>query len=458
MNNNNNNNTNKNNNTKIKQRRKRINRNVQNKRIRTRRRRRRIMLIKNNPTRQAAIGSIPMAIPISYNKYFNMKNMGETAVRIKGCDLIYRIPDNIQILNQTQIITMITANPAYWIGTRISAIAQGYQNYRPLSLKIHYCPQCPVTQQGNVLGGTLWDDVPSPSSFQQSLKTSNGGFLTQCYQPTTSIIRMKSNLQMNLYRMAGDINQQSNPFIFIAMAIACLNSNNQAVNPGIFYVEYDYVLKNPIGNSTNYNNTGIITHTEQRTYYTNAKAIAATNFTINDTEFPPGTQLDIEYEIDRFNFYYNQTPIAPPNIPIWVIMNQPIQQQSLVQKHEEPPIPLKNTLEFNYAYAFRPDTVNYALQAGYASSYMDTDSKFHVAINATANTINIPAPVTDQIYIAREVNQYYLKGLMQVTGTNNGLIYFDVEDVLYDPEHNDKLEDQKDDKNKEEQISVESKN
>lgn len=309
-----------------------------NKVVRTNKARRRLrkrINKRNAITRvQRAIRSIPMAVPSNYQKYFTMRNFGQTAVRISGCDLIYKIPNDLTTLNNTQLITMIPANPSYWTGTRIAAVAQGYQNYRPVALKIHYCPQCPVTQQGNVIGGTLWDDVPSPDSLQQSLKTSNGGFLTQCYQPTTSNIRLKSNLQMNLYRMAGKIDQQSNPFYFIAITIATLNNNNQNINPGIFYVEYTYILKNPIGTSTQYASTGLTTPQAQQTYYVNAIAVTAANLTINGAQFPPGTRLDIETNQGTVQYYYNNTLIETPTIPVWILMNQPI---TLAQMQRQQP-------------------------------------------------------------------------------------------------------------------------
>lgn len=326
-NNNNNNNNNKNN--------KRSNRRRQ--RIAARARRRRLAIKRNNLNnpkifrrRQAILranGSIPMATNVSVQKYYNIKNLGETAVRIKGCDLIYKIPDTINQLANTSVMTVIPANPAYWLGTRISTVAQGYQNYRPVSMRIHYIPQCPVTQQGNVIGGTFWEQVPSADSLQQSLKTSNGGFLTQCYQPATSIIRMKSNLQYNLYRMAGEINQQSNPFIFIAIAVATKNSSNQMINPGYFFVEYDYILKNPIGNSTQFANSGLRTIDEEHDdFMANSICITCADFVINGVTFPVGTKLDIEYDstTDIYTYLYNNTPVDTPTIPVWVFENQPL--------------------------------------------------------------------------------------------------------------------------------------
>lgn len=76
------------------------------------------------------------------------------------------------------LFSVITANPVYWGGTRISAIASAYYNYRPIKMSFHYVPQVPVTVSGTVVAGTLWcGQVPS-WDLQQSLVTSNGGMMT----------------------------------------------------------------------------------------------------------------------------------------------------------------------------------------------------------------------------------------------------------------------------------------
>lgn len=426
--NNNNNNSNSNNTTNKNKKRRAARRN--NIRRRTRRQRiKRQIIIKNNPTRQAAFGSIPMAIPLSYRRYFNMKNMGETAVKISGCDLIYKIPDNIQTLQNTNVMTIIPANPAYWTGTRISAIAQGYQNYRPVALKIHYCPQCPVTQQGNVIGGTLWDDVPSADSIQQSLKTSNGGFLTQCYQPISTTIRLKSNLQINLYRMAGDINQQSNPFYFIALSIAAYNNNNQLINPGIFYVEYTYILKNPIGVSTQYINSGITTHEAQNNIYANCIAITCKNLQVDNTLFPPGTRLNVEKNLDEDvpTYYYNNTSIAAPNIPLWYFMNQPITNP--IQVRARPPIPDTPTYDALYFLVAGESISREGLITIPANSiivYLTDDSipnHYTLIYNKTNNNVQQNIGLHQDVY-QTEFNENGVPMPITIERTDQALIFF----------------------------------
>lgn len=414
---NNNNNNNSNNKTVNN-----ANKNKRKNKKRNKRRKTRI-LVKNNPVRQAAYSAIPMAVPVSYRRYFTMKNLGETAVRISGCDLIYKIPDNLQTLNDTSVITIIPANPAYWTGTRIAAIAQGYQNYRPVTMRIHYCPQCPVTQQGNVIGGTLWDDVPSVDSMQQSLKTSNGGFLTQCYQPISTTVRMKSNLQINLYRMAGDINQQSNPFYFISLAIATYNSNNQLINPGIFYVEYSYILKNPIGSSTQFKNTGIIIPNQNTSYYTNAVALTCKQLQINSAQYPPGTRINVEFNAQdqKYHYFYNDTPIEQPNIPVWVFMNQPISVQQQQAVEQQPPI-------IKYQATFVPEG-QITITPKHAYLYQEEgDDDYELVMNTGSTQVElglISAPIVYSINLLEDTIQGYIE--YKETSQNFTLSYYNVQ-------------------------------
>lgn len=412
------------------------NKNAKTNKTKASRKRRRLPRRRNNPRRpkttrkQALINSIPMAVPSSYKRYFTIRNMGQTAVRISGCDLIYKIPNSLSTLQDTQVITLIPANPAYWTGTRIAAIAQGYQNYRPISLKIHYCPQCPVTQQGNVIGGTLWDDVPSVDSLQQSLKTSNGGFLTQCYQPISSTIRLKSNLQMNLYRMSGKIDQQSNPFYFIALTIATLNTQNQLINPGIFYVEYSYVLKNPIGSSTQYLNSGITTAAQTTSIYANAIAITCAQLTINQAQYPPGTRLDVEMANNSLQYYYNNTGIPTPTQPLWFLMNQPI---SMAQQQKNQPSPEQVTAYY-IALGVITDQTQVSVPAHYAITYQPNSAQpaeWTVVYNPTSEKVYHPIQGVETVYQV-EFNENGLPGAMTIESSNPYLVTLSMSNILID--------------------------
>lgn len=262
----------------------------------------------NNRKKRANIirgRKIAAASAKNFNKKFNVLRQNGNSVRVTGRDLIYAIPDDLTSPIQTSnVITVIPANPAYWKGTRIAALAAGYQNYRPILFKITYVPMCAVTQQGNVIGGTIWDDGIDNANIQQSLRTSNGGFMTQCYVPHTTRIRPKSNLQFNLYRMGGEFTTTSNPFIFVAIAIGCKNSNNQRVTPGYFYVTWSFELKNPIGSVNSYNNSGLINYED---------IVSEMNTTIINlnplSPIPFGAYINIEEEEGELVPYYNDTAV-----------------------------------------------------------------------------------------------------------------------------------------------------
>jgi hypothetical protein len=251
----------------------------------------------------------------NFNKRFNVLRQNGNSVRVTGRDLIYSIPDDLTSPIQTSnVITVIPANPAYWKGTRIAALAAGYQNYRPILFKITYVPMCAVTQQGNVIGGTIWDDGIDNANIQQSLRTSNGGFMTQCYVPHTTRIRPKSNLQFNLYRMGGDFTTTSNPFIFVALAIGCKDSSSQRITPGYFYVTWSFELKNPIGSVNSYNNSGLIQYEDIK----NEMNTTMINLDPNSS-IPFGAYINVEEEEGALVPYYNETAvdILGPT-PTWV--------------------------------------------------------------------------------------------------------------------------------------------
>lgn len=284
---------------------------------------------------------IPAANTKNLNKDFRILYQDGTTVKVTGRDLVYAIPDNLQQQNSTDIITVIPANPCYWLGTRISALAQGYQNYRPLSMKFSYIPQCAVTQQGNVIAGTLWNQAPSNDNLQQSLRTSNGGQLSQCYKSFTSVVRLKSNLQYNLYKTAGQFDQESNPFIFMSIAVGCKNSNNQNIIPGYYYVTWAFLLKNPIGNTNIFYNSGITTYNNVDKDYENKTIVFLTP---GDAEIQRGAILQLEDdEEDQMVAYYNGSVYDMEETDIvWFFGNSTIQQSNALAKS------IKQIIEYQY--------------------------------------------------------------------------------------------------------------
>jgi len=342
---------------------------------------------------------MPVADTASVPKVFINRRITGTSATVSGCDLVYSIPDSLANNTGSNVITIIPANPAYWTGTRIAQVAAGYQNYRPIQFEVVYVPQCAVTQQGNVIGGTLWNEVPTENNMQQTLKTSNGGMLTQCYKTATSIVRMKSNLQYNLYRMGGAIDQESNPFIYISLAIGCKDSNNNSIVPGYFYIRYTYVLKNPIGTGITYQNSQLTTKTAKQTYLLNASVYLCKKITtINGLEIPIGSRLDVEYDNNNnnpiYHYYYNGTPINANTLTnIWVLENQPNIPSNLASLRI-----LKQPTEIKYGEMSEtryPDQI-VEIPQGYGISYEEFKqgaSKVVTILNNTVNTINKQFPM-----------------------------------------------------------------
>lgn len=250
----------------------------------------------------------------NFKKQFTILSQSGNFMKVKGRDLIYKIPESLVTENSTNILTIIPSNPAYWLGTRISAIASGYQNYRPLKFNVHYVPQCAVTQQGNVIGGTLWAMAPNSDNLQQTLRTSNGGMLTQCYKPGRSIVNLRRNLQFNLFRMGGKFDQESNPFIYIALTIGTVDNSQNRILPGYFYVDYIYELRNPIGDSIKYYNSGLLKNQDYKGNYINETLINCSEGSIN---------LGTIIQKDNSKYFWHEKEVEVPNDSyVWYFSNQ----------------------------------------------------------------------------------------------------------------------------------------
>lgn len=321
--------------------------------------------------------TIPMATRTKFSKDFRILRQNGTSATVSGRDLIYTIPDTLTApIQTTQVITIIPANPAYWIGTRIGALAQGYQNYRPLYFEVTYVPQCAVTQQGNVLAGTIWNQAPNNQGLQQTLRTSNGGQLSQCYNKFTSIVRPKSNLQYNLYRMAGQFDQESNPFIFIALAIGCTNSNGQKIVPGYFYVTWKYELKNPIGEAIQYYNTGLVLYQNIETSYNNKTIVFAG---INDNIIATGTTIQLEDDGNTVTPLYNGSVLIPSeSSPVWEFGNNNTSPTTKLV-----PVETKTTIYYTVKY------ISQTTESGIGYTVEDGDN-YVTHLFTTSQTITYP--------------------------------------------------------------------
>lgn len=380
-------------NNKIRRQRKR---NQQIKNIRNRKRNR-----KNNIRR-----NVLMAYSKNFKRSINSINVAATTARVAGKDLVYSIPDN-QISDVDQpLIAFIPANPAYWLGTRVATIARGYQNYRPIKFDVHYVPHCAATQAGNVIAGTIFHQAPGIENLQQSLKTSNGGIITQAFKPATSHVKVGNNLQKNLYRVGGDIDDDSMPFYFIAIAISARNQDGQSIIPGYFYVDYTYTFKNPIGDSVVFSNSGLALFNDQLSTMKNQniKAIVCQPYITNSISLSIGTALDVEYNLEQqaYEFFYNNTPIDSPDGLLWVLSNEQNNTLTSSQMISRVKLPL----EYTMIIPNDPEQViAIAPQAGIAYTI---DNTIHTSINNTLDVLyNRYASVIKELYYITNLNQNF---------------------------------------------------
>lgn len=248
------------------------------------------------PQKRITNQALPAAYATHVRPRFTTRITG-SGMEVRGCDLVYQIPADLSVVSDEELMAIIPANPAYWIGTRIAALAQGYQNYRPRRLTFHYIPQVAVTQAGTVIMGTLWNAAAPTAGLQQTLLTSNGGCMTQCYLPCDTTVVLGRNLQQNLFQFTGSLTLDTNPFTFAAIV------RGSGDLPGYFYVTYDYEFRNPIGLSWTFMNSGIVPWSSI-TAASNTSIILA----VPASGFGAGTILDME----GTQLYYHGTPVTVP--------------------------------------------------------------------------------------------------------------------------------------------------
>lgn len=338
----------------------------------------------------------------SFKREFSILRQTGTSMRVKGRDLIYKIPNSLESNNNTDVITVIPCNPAYWTGTRMAAISAGYQNYRPIIFKVTYVPQCAVTQQGNVIGGTIWNMSPNDSNLQQTLRTSNGGMLTQCYKPFTTNIELGTNLQFNLFRMGGKFDQEANPFIYIAMSIGTKDSNNNNIIPGYFYVHYEYELKNPIGDTIKYFNSGLIQNIQKPNIYVNQTLINC-----NDKHVNIGATIQDD---DRYTWFDKEIIIDETSY-VWYFCNQ------LKTENEEPE---SNELIIPGSILTEVSTTSITQQVGKTYFLNDLGDGLYTLIEATN---------TNQNPIVTNVNQISDQGNLYIISEDNFDIFVQENDL-----------------------------
>lgn len=261
-------------------------------------------------------GAWGRALPASYASHvkpgFRIINRSATSTRVAGCDLVYPLPAEVASHTGSDelLFSVIPANPAYWTGTRIAQIAPAYMNYRPLAITFHYIPQVAVTQPGSVIYGTLWNGSAPSGDLQQTLNTSNGGGIINCYVPATTRIALGNNLQQNLFTLNGAIEPDTSPFVFVAVARGCVNdAGTQQIVPGYWMVDYVYDFKNPIGQTWVYDRS-LVTQMPYTSWALPNRSIILLEAI---SGYGPGTVFDCETESDGTLVYYYRGSVV--NIP-----------------------------------------------------------------------------------------------------------------------------------------------
>lgn len=185
----------------------------------------------------------------------NSQNNDQT-VTIRGMDLVQAIPViNDQTSQSDGIFLTIPSNPAYWKGTRIGALAQGYAQFRPLEFSVKYVPSVPVTVPGQVVYGTLWNTGTKEQNLQQSLATSNGGGITTCYQYAWSRVSCNKQTLPQQFYVTGDnmSDEHVNPFTWFAFYTGNALGDFKSVSaPGYAIVYWKYKFTVGIGESREY--------------------------------------------------------------------------------------------------------------------------------------------------------------------------------------------------------------
>lgn len=223
----------------------------------------------NKQSRRNRTGVRTAMIPAAYAKTFvkprgKLRERSSSSVIQSGTDLLPQLPVNTITTSTGEyanLVAVIPCNPIYWNGTRIAAIASAYQNYRPIKIRFRYVPTVPVTQQGAMVFGTLWNTGLATNDVQAALITSNGGLMSPVYKSFTRTIKLGTNLPYNLFNVWGGFDASvHNPFNALMYTLACLDASGKAIVPGQIFVDYTFEFKNPIGQTkegvTYYNPVG----------------------------------------------------------------------------------------------------------------------------------------------------------------------------------------------------------
>lgn len=200
--------------------------------------------------RRSNASRVPRGILAGYGSAvtasFYQQRRGDGEV-VRGFDLVTS-PYDPSVLTYPNISYFITANPAAWNGTRIAAIAGGYQNYRPLRFKIHYRPQVGSTSTLSMFIGTVWQNtyITSRDSIEPSLVTSPGGTYLPAWQSCCSVVPLGRRLPQRMFPIR-DPDFSTVPFSVVCRASDGGPSSTAAPMPGRIFIEYVYEFRNAIG-------------------------------------------------------------------------------------------------------------------------------------------------------------------------------------------------------------------
>lgn len=373
---------------------------IRNVRRRANRTQKQLRRLKRNIVRKKR--DIPNAYIQGTRKYFRIDKTTANSMLVSGRDLVYKLPDTKLDQEMRNVLTVIPANPAYWQGTGISSIATAYQQYRPIKFTVHYIPIVDTSRSGTIFGGTLWNTALSNDGFEQALNRTPGALNTQFFKPATRTVRIRGNVN-RVYNIAGTLDEDSNPFYYVAV---CTGSfNNQLDPPGMFYVSYTYLFKNPIGNNTVYRTPALIKFSDLQ-YKPNTTAILCKSLAITKNK---GKEQNIYYKVTIPLFAELQVdwseagaPVATyngdyvplePDTKIWVFQNW-VNDMFLEEAEIAP-------LEYRLQYATRaaasvndPDVIHLGLGQilVYAKKNEDT---VKVVIPLQATEVNITDVRTD---------------------------------------------------------------
>jgi hypothetical protein len=408
--------------------------------------------------------NIPNAYIRNYrNKYFKITKTTQDTMIVSGRDLVYKLPDTKLEQEMRNVLTVIPANPAYWQGTGIASMAVAYQQFRPMKFHVHYIPIVDTSRSGTIFAGTIWNTAINDDGFEQTLTRTPGAINTQFFKPATGRVKVKGFMNNKLFNVAGELNEDSNPFFYVAV---CTGSFDGKLDPpGMFYVTYQYIFKNPIGNNSTFRTPALINFRDVE-YKMNTTALLCKSTTItkrvgNTENFfrvkvPLFAQLQIDWsELGAPVASYNGDPI-PLNEDdrVWVFQNW-INDIEI----ESNPLPVQYRLTFSeraQASAQQPNTVQVTQGSSvvYATNDQTNELVFFIARRGNYD-INLADIRTDSennamIYNVKpeEINQlsdlkiYYAEMgwnyiLKFKSSKENGVIYLNDVPISFDDDDHD---------------------